>query len=134
VSVRSFVTALSETPVANVKRRYAYPPAQISTTDLPALFVRPPALDYDPQSTCDDTADNMTCAVVLVTQATGQDLQPANYDRLIKAMDDLNAGLKAHQNEIGALTNWRITAQDIDPIIISQTPFWGVTATVTKRG
>jgi hypothetical protein len=134
VTVRAFVDALADVPFADIKRRYPYPPAQISTADLPALYVRPPSLDYDPQSTCDDTADNMVCAIVVAVEATGQNTQPANYDKLIKAMDDLNAGLKAHQNEIGALTNWRIAAQDIEPIIVSQTAFWGVTATVTKRG
>jgi hypothetical protein len=132
--IRDFVEALSQTPVVGINRRYAYPPAQLNTADLPALFVRPPSLEYDPQSTCDDTADNMSCAVVIAVEATGQNTQPGNYEKLLDAMDALNAGLKAHQLEIGALTTWRITAQDIEPIIISQTAFWGATATVTKRG
>ena len=134
MSIKSFVEALAAVEVDGVKRRYAYPPLQITGADLPASFVRPPSSEYDPLSVCDDTADNMTCNLVVAVEASGKNTQPANYAKMLEMADALNEALKTNQNTIGAIVTWRITAQDIEPIVLGITPYWGVTATVTKRG
>jgi hypothetical protein len=134
MSIKTFVTTVAGLDVAGVKRRYTYPPLQISTADLPASFVRPPNSTYDPLSICDDTADNMTCRLVVAIEPTGQSTQPANYDALLTMADALNAAIKANYTDIGALVTWTILAQDTEPIFIGASAYWGVTATITKRG
>jgi hypothetical protein len=134
VTIRAFVETLAALQVTGVKRRYKYPPLQLSTADLPASFVRPPNSDYDPMSICDDTADNMTCRLVIATEPTGQSTQPANYDLMLTMADNLNAAIKANYTDIGALLTWTIAAQDAEPILIGGSAYWGVTATITKRG
>ena len=134
MSIKTFVERLADLDVSGVNRSYTYPPLQITTADLPASFVRPPASNYAPLSTCDDTADEMTCEIVVAVEAAGQNEQPANYAAILTMADALNAALKAEQLDIGALVTWRIAAQNERPIIIGATAYWGVSALVNKRG
>jgi hypothetical protein len=134
VSIKTFVERLAAVDVAGVKRQYTYPPLQITSSDVPASFVRPPASNYAPLSTCDDTADEMVCELVIAVEAAGQNEQPANYAAILTMADALNDALRDEQLDIGALVTWRIAAQNERPIIIGATPFWGVSALVTKRG
>ena len=134
MTIRAFVETLAALEVTKVKRRYKYPPLQLSTADLPASFVRPPRSDYDPMSVCDDTADSMSCRLVIATEPTGQSTQPANYDLMLTMADNLNAAIKANYTTIGALVTWTIVAQDAEPILLGGSAYWGVTATITKRG
>jgi hypothetical protein len=134
MSITSFVTTLAGLSVSGVTRAYTYPPLQIGTADLPASFVRPPQSDYSPLSTCDDIADEITCQLVVAIEAAGQNVQPTNYAAMLTIADALNAALKAGYTSLGALVTWTIAAQDREPVIVGGTPYWGVTATVTKRG
>ncbi len=134
MSITSFVTALSGLTVSGVARAYTYPPLQISTADLPASFVRPPSVDHAPLSTCDDISDEITCQLVVAIEPTGQSIQPTNYASMLTIADALNAALKTGYTSLGALVTWTIAAQDREPVIIGGTPYWGVTATVTKVG
>ena len=134
MSITSFVAAVAALEVDGVRRTFAYPPMQLNAADLPAMYPRPPASDYAPLSVCDDTADEMSCELVLAVQAAGLGTQAVNYAALLEMADALNAALKASQFDIGALVTWRLQTQDQNPIIIGQTPYWGVTAIITKRG
>ncbi len=60
MTIKTFVEALAAIDVTGVDRAFTYPPLQLTTGDLPASFVRPPASNYAPLSTCDDTVDEMT--------------------------------------------------------------------------
>lgn len=134
MSIKTFVERLAAVDVVGVRRRFTYPPLQITTADTPASFVRPPASNYSPLSICDDTADEITCELAIAVQAAGQNEQDINYAAILTMADALNDALKAEQLDIGALVTWRIAAQNERPIIIGATPFWGVSAFVTKRG
>ena len=134
MSITSFMAAVVALDVDGVRRTFDYPPMQIGAADLPAMFPRPPASNYAPLSVCDDTADEMSCELVVAVQAAGLGTQAVNYAELLAMADALNATLKAGQFTIGALVNWRLQMQDANPIIIGQTPYWGVTASITKRG
>jgi hypothetical protein len=134
VTIKTFVEALAAVDVAGVKRRYKYPPMQINTADLPASFPRPPQSNYDPMSICDDTADLIVAQLVIATEATGQNMQPTNYAAMLTMADNLNAALKSNQTTLGAMVTWVIRAQDTSPINVGGVPYWGVSATVTKRG
>jgi hypothetical protein len=134
MTMTAFVTALAALDVDGIRRAYVYPPLQISTADLPASFIRPPQSTYDPVSICDDTSDTFVCQFVVAIEPTGQSTQPANYEALITMIDNVNTTLKADWRNLGAMVTWQINAQDREPIILGQTPYWGVTATVTTRG
>jgi hypothetical protein len=134
MSIKTFVDTLASIEVAGVKRRHGYPPLQINTADLPASFVRPPSSTYEPLSTCSDTDNEMVCALAVAIEPTGQSTQPANYAKLLEIADALNVALRASRHNLGAIVTWSISAQDTEPIIVGQTAYWGVTATVTKRG
>lgn len=134
MSITSFVTTLAGLTVSGVSRAYTYPPLQLTTADLPASFVMPPRSDYAPLSTCDDIADEITCRLVIAIEAAGQNIQPTNYAAMLAMADALNAALKAGYTSLGALVTWSIAAQDVEPVIVGGSAFWGVTATVTKRG
>jgi hypothetical protein len=134
MTIKSFVDTLAAVDVAGVKRKHGYPPLQISTADLPASFVRPPSSGYGPISTCSDTDDEMVCDLVVAIEPTGQNTQPANYARLLDMADALNGAMKNNRGSLGAIVTWTIAAQDTEPIIVGQTAYWGVTASVTKRG
>lgn len=134
MSVTSFVSTLAALEVDGVNRRYTYPPLQLSTADLPASFVRPPTADNEPVSTCDDVNTTMSCQLVIAIEPTGQNMQPVNYAALLTMVDALNDALLAAQTTIGPMVSWAIRAQDADPVIVGATPYWGVTATVTRQG
>ena len=134
MSIKAFVDTLAAVDVAGVKRRHGYPPLQISTADLPASFVRPPSSTYEPLSTCTDTDNEMTCSLVVAIEPTGQNTQPTNYARMLDMADALNAAQSTNRGSLCSIVTWSISAQDTEPIIVGQTAYWGVTASVTKRG
>jgi beta-galactosidase GanA len=76
----------------------------------------------------------MTCSLVVAIEPTGQNTQPTNYARMLDMADALNAALRTNRGNLGAIVTWTISAQDTEPIIVGQTAYWGVTASVTKRG
>jgi hypothetical protein len=130
----AFISALASLDVEGVRRQYTYPPLQISTADLPASFVRPPLTNYEPVSICDDTSYTYTCQLVIAIEPTGQNIQPVNYADMVTMVDAANEAFNANWRDLGALVTWQINAQDREPIIIGQTPYWGVTVTVQSRG
>lgn len=132
MSVVSFVDSLAALVVSGVITQYSYPPLQIATSDLPASFVRPPQSQYDPISVCSDVEDRMTCDFVVAIEPTGQNLQITNYSTLLTMIDAMNDTLK--NTDLGAMVTWSIIAQDTQPIIVGGTPYWGITAKITKRG
>jgi hypothetical protein len=134
MSITSFVTTLAGLTVTGVTRKYTYPPLQIGTADLPASFVRPPQSDYEPIATCEDVNETAVCQLVVAIEPTGQNLQPTNYAAMLAMVDAVNDTLRTNQFSLGALVSWTIAAQDREPVIVGGTPYWGVTATVTKRG
>jgi hypothetical protein len=134
MSIKTFVDTLAAIDVDGVKRRHGYPPLQISTADLPASFVRPPSSTYEPLSTCTDTDNEMVCSLVVAVEPTGQNTQPTNYAAMLTMADALNSALRTNRGNLGAIVTWSISAQDVEPILVGQTAYWGVTASVTKRG
>lgn len=134
MSITAFVTTLAGLTISGVTRQYTYPPLQMTTSDLPASFVRPPQSDYDPLSTCDEVNETAACQLVIAIEPTGQNVQPINYAALLTMADAVNDALKTSQKSLGALVTWQIRAQDVEPVIVGGTPYWGVTATVTRRG
>lgn len=134
MTMTAFIAALASLPVDDIRRQYVYPPLQISTADLPASFVRPPMTVYEPISVCDDTSYTYTCQLVIAIEPTGQNIQPANYEAMVVMIDNANEAFNANWRDLGALVTWQVNAQDREPIIIGQTPYWGVTVTVQSRG
>lgn len=130
----SFYQALAGLSVTGVKRRFAAPPRQITTADLPAQWVNLPGaannLDSNLQSTCFDLAKTHTATLIVATEAAGQNNNPANTTLLLSVMDAVEDALDDYRRSAG-MVDYIITPA---AIALSDTNYWGVTVNVTLKG
>lgn len=132
-TLTDFYYALSRVSVTGVVRNFEWPPDSLATADLPALWVELPDADNGGESAwasaCDGTGKARTARLILAIEPAGQDNAQPNTRAVVTMMDRLETALDA----LGyPLITYILTGGE--PIGVSQTAYWGVTATVTIRG
>jgi len=132
-SIETFVDEVAAVTLTSAVRQYTYPPRHLNTADLPASYVMPPSSTYEIVATCDGVNDTFVVVWVVATEAVGQNRQPQNFEAMVQMMDEINAALKAATFTDMLPPTWTLTAQDNAPIIVADTAYWGVTATITAQ-
>lgn len=132
-TLHDFYYTLSRMAVVGVGRGYEHPPDALTTADLPALWVELPDSDNGAESAwasaCEATGKSRAARVVIAIEAAGQDTPRPSVLAVVTMMDRLETALDALTYP---LVNYVMAGGDL--IQVSQTSYWGVTATVTIRG
>jgi hypothetical protein len=128
----AFTAAVAALSITGRKRAYSSPPMQITTADLPASYPRLPSggLNTDSLSTCTNSGNRRVVDLVVVVEPLGQGTQPQNFAATIAIIDAVEAALRT-ASDGGIITPWLEWAITTAPVIVGDTPYWAVTATVT---
>jgi hypothetical protein len=128
----TFTAAVAALSIAGRKRAYTSPPMQITTADLPASYPRLPSggLNPDSLSTCTSSGNRRVVDLVVVVEPMGQGTQPQNYAATLAIIDAVENALRT-ASDGGTITPWLEWTLSIAPVVVGDTPYWAVTATVT---
>ena len=125
----AFATALSGLSVTGVTKAYTEPPASIPSADLPASW---PGLPRGNEHAVTFAGGGgwaeVTCDLVVAVEAVGQNTLSANYTATMTIIDALTTALRAASIGRSKLS-WAISANV--QIMVSDTPYWAVIASVT---
>lgn len=128
----TFCGQLATLSVTGVSRTYAYPPPQVSTADMPLLYVRLPQGDAPIISLTGRTGlYTLRCDVVVVMEPLPQNLTTTNYTATLTMMDALVTALDTHR--AGASANdWGILSYTIrgEWNTIGESSYWTVIAEI----
>ena len=134
----SFVTSISGLSITGIERTYTSTPESIGTADLPAQFVRLPSADagYAPAD-CDETEVVRTIELVVCIEPVGLGTASQNFDDTVTMLDYMQTAISTWiflpaQDNI-AVTYSLATSNDA-PIVVGDTTYWGVIATIIGRG
>lgn len=123
-----YTALLAGLAVTGVTRRFNSPPSQLSTAQLPAQWPRLPVGETNVVTVSGGIdLPEITCDLVVVIEAMGQNTQPSNWTKAIGIIDAMHMTLTDEANN-GILDRWTLRLQ---PEVIGETAFWVIAATVT---
>ncbi len=123
-----YTAMLAGLDVTGVVKRYSSPPTQLSTAQLPAQWARLPQGETTIASMGGQMGlPSLSCDLVIAAEAIGQNVQPANYAKLLSIIDALQTTLADEALE-GVVDSWQLR---MDAEQIGDTAYWVVVATVT---
>lgn len=126
---KTFTDGLTALSVTGVTRVFTEPPTSIGTADLPAMYIRIPRGEEGAMTFQTSGGwPTLTCDLVIVVEAVGQNTQSANYAATIELMDNLSSALRLASIGRSALVF------NIDGDVqteIAGTSYWAVVATIS---
>jgi len=128
----AFVSALVGLTVTGVKRKFAAPPTQLNTADLPAMYPRiPQAAEGGLTAEGQGGWPRLTGELVFVIEPIGQSRQPSNFAATVTMIDAINTTLRA-----ATLTkskhSWTVRREGVN--LGGDTDYWALVATVIGNG
>ena len=127
----AFVAYLAALTVSGVTRKFTYPPASLTTADLPAQW---PQLPKGEESALTFQTEGgwptLTCDLVVALEPAAQDTQSANFTAATAMLDKISTALRGA--DIGrAPLEWRM---EVAGVVVSGERYWAVVAHVTAKG
>lgn len=125
-----FVSALAGITVDGVNKRYDYPPSQLSTAVMPAMYPRLPESRTEVVA-FDGSAGVKACAceLVIVVNPGAQSRNDANFGTTVDLMDALDDALRtaAEDADTDFIDKWsmRLTVEPIGEVL-----YWLIVARV----
>ena len=134
----SFVASISGLVITGVETLYDYTPESLGNADLPAQFPRLPSGDagYAPAD-CDETEMVRTIELVICIKPGPLESGEQNFGDTVTMLDDANTAISAWvflpaQDNIAV--SYSLSTSGDTPIVVGDTAYWGIIATVVGRG
>ena len=134
----SLVTAISGLTITGVSTKFDYTPESLGNADLPAQFPRLPNGDagYAPAD-CDETEMVRTLELVICIEPVGLGTDEQNFDATVAMLDTANSSISTWvflpaQNNIAV--SYSLSTSGDSPIVVGDTAYFGVIATIVGRG
>ncbi len=124
-----YVGALADMVVTGVRRRYAWPPAAINSSDLPAQWPQLPSGDEQLLMHGTDNGGDLTlsCQLVVALAPVAQNTQEANFTDTVTMLDNLTIALRALADAAFGPLTWTI---QMGSVSVAGHDYWAVLATV----
>ena len=127
----AFKTAMENMTVTGVTVHKGYPPASISSSDLPLAFIAMPSAGLgEYRISCMLNNKTRTMQYVVCLEAAGQGTQEQNYDLLATAMDNLEAALDTALSTTANIYEYDMAA---GTYAVAGIEYWAIITTVTVR-
>lgn len=127
----AFKSALETMTVTGVTVHKGYPPAAVSTSDLPLAFISLPSAGLgDYVLSCINEDKTRTMIYIILLEAVGQSAQETNYDLIAPMMDNLESAL---DTTLGTLANFHTYDIESGTYDVAGNAYWAVIATVSVR-
>jgi hypothetical protein len=127
----TFKTTLESMSVTGVTVHKGFPPASVSSSDLPLAFLELPSSGLgDYVLSCINNNKTRMLRYIILAEAAGQSGQETNYDLLSTLMDNLESALDTALGTVANFHTYEITAGTYQ---LAGVAYWAVSAVVTIR-
>lgn len=132
MSYAAFVSSIANMTIGSITKKYAYPPASISSADLPVQWVQMPRSDEESPMTLagKDGWVGVTVDLIIALVPVSQGDQSANFDAAIKMMDTVRAALGLLAASSKTKLRWQISQTGVN---VAGVDYWAVKATVSGK-
>jgi len=134
----SFVSSVGSIETPGVMRRYDHEPESLGEGDLPAQFPRLPdgSIGYAPAD-CPEIEETRAIELVFCIRPVGLGTAAENFAETIEMLDYANAALRTWKfatAQNGMAITYELSTAGSAPVIVGDTAYWAVIATITARG